>query len=539
MGNLGSSHESPDGTPGDGGGCLCSLLHHPHTTSPGYVDSKASRPKAGAKWHAGRKSRVERHLGLLKSALAQALTNKNIDDATIAQLQECERLARSAEAAVLDDCNAEDDPESRGGVSQLQMNPEVRAWLNNHWSDSGVQTNISHQDLSRAGTSGDSGSSQVPDCPVAACVSIELQRLIDKVGAFDLDVVAVANQPEVAGNVITVLFMSAFRNGGFNSKLSTGCISADAPQDALQDRLFSYMKSVDEAYLRNTYHNNMHAADVAMVMHWLCQSARLQSMFTPLDHFTAIVAAAIHDVGHDGVNNIFHVNTQSQVALRYNDKSCLENMHIALSFELMREKEENNWLALLSKKFGADAEKDVDLQQYVRKLIIEAVLATDTVKHNMLMADLKELVNECKNSPLRSATSESRMTPSLNANTQSKQNMLNVLLHAADVSNPTRPTNIALYWSRAVLSEFWAQGDEERRLGIQVSPLCDRASGMAGIPQGQIGFINFIVKPLFTDLQTCIPEVSTALTQLDRNIEFWQKKKEENATFDDIFKVFV
>ena len=46
--------------------------------------------------------------------------------------------------------------------------------------------------------------------------------------------------------------------------------------------------------------------------------------------------AAIHDVGQPGVNNVFYVKTRHPVAIRYNDKSVLENMHLAITYECIR-----------------------------------------------------------------------------------------------------------------------------------------------------------------------------------------------------------
>eukprot|EP00741_Cyanophora_paradoxa_P011567 tig00020562_g11175.t1 len=40
------------------------------------------------------------------------------------------------------------------------------------------------------------------------------------------------------------------------------------------------------------------------------------------DVFAALVAAAVHDLGHTGRNNGFEIATQSELALLYNDQSC-------------------------------------------------------------------------------------------------------------------------------------------------------------------------------------------------------------------------
>lgn len=47
------------------------------------------------------------------------------------------------------------------------------------------------------------------------------------------------------------------------------------------------------------------------------------------------MAAAIHDFEHPGVNNAFLINSESDLALKYNDTSVLENYHASRAFEVM------------------------------------------------------------------------------------------------------------------------------------------------------------------------------------------------------------
>lgn len=72
-----------------------------------------------------------------------------------------------------------------------------------------------------------------------------------------------------------------------------------------------------------------------------------------LDHTAFLVACICHDVGHSGKNNGFYVETNDRLALRYhlmvtshfgqvcavlgryNDRSVLEQFHVATTFELM------------------------------------------------------------------------------------------------------------------------------------------------------------------------------------------------------------
>ena len=52
--------------------------------------------------------------------------------------------------------------------------------------------------------------------------------------------------------------------------------------------------------------------------------------------------------------------------------------------------------------------------------------------------------------------------------------------------------NFISRWCRRILSEFFAQGDRERKLDLPISPLCDRFSSR--VAKSQIG--NILVKTL-------------------------------------------
>jgi hypothetical protein len=96
----------------------------------------------------------------------------------------------------------------------------------------------------------------------------------------------------------------------------------------------SYLQAVEAAYLANSYHNAYHAADVVQTALVVMASTqqRLSSAapstsaaaarpnpFTRLEQFAVIFSAAVHDLGHPGVNNDFLVRSRAPMAVRYND----------------------------------------------------------------------------------------------------------------------------------------------------------------------------------------------------------------------------
>merc|ERR1712070_801265 len=103
---------------------------------------------------------------------------------------------------------------------------------------------------------------------------------------------------------------------------------------------------------------------------------------------------------------------------------------------------------------------------------------------------------------------------------------LEMVLHSADISNVTKVQPIALKWTDRVLEEFFAQGDREKALCREVSPLCDRS--LVNKAGSQCGFINFIVKPCFQALHR-ITNLSACLHNMQAYHDYWQAELNRQA----------
>ncbi|XP_071656782.1 3',5'-cyclic-AMP phosphodiesterase 4A isoform X2 [Patagioenas fasciata] len=270
------------------------------------------------------------------------------------------------------------------------------------------------------------------------------------------------------------------------------------------ETLLTYTLTLEDHYHADVaYHNSLHAADVMQSTHVLLATPALDAVFTDLEILAALFAAAIHDVDHPGVSNQFLINTNSELALMYNDESVLENHHLAVGFKLLQE-ENCDIFQNLSKR----------QRQTLRKMVIDMVLATDMSKHMSLLADLKTMVETKK------VTSSGVL---LLDNYTDRIQVLRNMVHCADLSNPTKPLGLYRQWTERIMEEFFRQGDRERERGMEISPMCDKHS--ASVEKSQVGFIDYIVHPLWeTWADLVAPDAQEQLETLEQNRDWYQRR---------------
>ncbi|XP_037874951.1 cAMP-specific 3',5'-cyclic phosphodiesterase isoform X4 [Bombyx mori] len=264
----------------------------------------------------------------------------------------------------------------------------------------------------------------------------------------------------------------------------------------------AFAVTLEEHYIRdNPFHNSLHAADVTQSTNVLLNTPALNAVFTPLEVCAALFAACVHDVDHPGLTNQFLVNSSSELALMYNDESVLENHHLAVAFKLLQNDGCDIFVNLHKKQ-----------RQTLRKMVIDMVLSTDMSKHMSLLADLKTMVETKK-------VAGSGVL--LLDNYTDRIQVLENLVHCADLSNPTKPLPLYKRWVALLMEEFFQQGDREREHGMDISPMCDRHN--ATIEKSQVGFIDYIVHPLWETWADLVhPDAQDILDTLEENRDYYQ-----------------
>ncbi len=116
-------------------------------------------------------------------------------------------------------------------------------------------------------------------------------------------------------------------------------------------------------------------------MYTIVNAVNLSSKFDDLQVMILIVSSICHDLDHPGYNNIYQINASTELALRYNDISPLENHHCSVAFRILKLTSCNIFVSL-------------DNIQYrlVREGIIRCILATDMSRHNEILLQFKKIV---------------------------------------------------------------------------------------------------------------------------------------------------
>ena len=269
-----------------------------------------------------------------------------------------------------------------------------------------------------------------------------------------------------------------------------------------EDTIVMMLTQLEDGYLAtNPYHNATHACDVAYTVHVMLMSGVRDALqLTDLQCATCVIAAAAHDFRHPGIAATYLIAMSDDLALTYNDKSPLESMHCAEFFKMLKKKGSHiDIFANLPKKE----------QQDVRKTIIGAILATDMSVH------FDYLDKFIKKFP-------APFGPDAAALTAADQDFaISMLLHCADISNPAKPKDAYFDWTDRVLAEFYHQGDKEAESGLPVSNFFDRSA--PSVAKMQTGFINFIVRPIFTAWCEFVPALNEmTMPHIESNAAIWK-----------------
>ena len=245
------------------------------------------------------------------------------------------------------------------------------------------------------------------------------------------------------------------------------------------------------------YHNDLHAGDVMQTSYIILTQGNLieKMKLGQLDSFSLLIACLCHDYKHPGQNNLYQINAKTKYAMRYNDISVLENYHVSQTFKLIQKDEYNIFCNFSPEEYRIS-----------RRRMIDNILSTDMTNHQKVLSAIKIKMD---NYDIKKGKNFEKIfqeqIDDLGKLFENQQCVLNVIIHASDISNPAKPDKISNEWTKRVYEEFFIQGDLEKKKGLTVSMFCDRDT--TNINKAMIGFINFVVLPSINIIVNLVNEV--------------------------------
>jgi len=324
---------------------------------------------------------------------------------------------------------------------------------------------------------------------------------------FDLKIINETNFDifkfeELVGNKNVLPFIAKF------SYQTTGTIEM-----LNNEVLDKFLERCRDGYNDVPYHNSLHGADVCQTILTILSQTNVVEVLhlSQADVISMLTAALLHDIGHPGTNNTYQINSSSDFAVSYNDKSVLENFHAAEGFRIMLKPESN----ILSKL-------DFMTYRHIRKRMIEQILATDMMFHAKTLSIVK---NKLINYDISAGNNMEKIFQDSSNIFDEQQEILNFMIHTCDIGHSAKSFEISKKWTYKIMNEFWTQGDLEKKKGIPVSFLCDRDK--AEVPKNQVVFLKSILVPDYEILIDMFPTLSHFKVNLEDNVNKWMLIAEE------------
>jgi hypothetical protein len=188
--------------------------------------------------------------------------------------------------------------------------------------------------------------------------------------------------------------------------------------------------------------------------------------------------------------------SNSNLAVQFAYQNVLERHHLARTFAILQDPQ----CDLLRHMPTAERTE-------VREQLKGMVIATDFANHNSTINQFKAMLGTHDHAhggpPAARTRQEVEASPGKQLFTEDgtlmaadeKLLILQMAIKTADLGYLSKGTDYCLTWTSRVLEEFFAQGDQEKLLGLPVSQGMDRET--VNIPKGQLGFYTFVIHPLY------------------------------------------
>eukprot|EP01029_Cantina_marsupialis_P018794 TRINITY_DN4335_c0_g1_i1.p1 TRINITY_DN4335_c0_g1~~TRINITY_DN4335_c0_g1_i1.p1 ORF type:complete len:462 (+),score=92.11 TRINITY_DN4335_c0_g1_i1:93-1478(+) len=248
-----------------------------------------------------------------------------------------------------------------------------------------------------------------------------------------------------------------------------------------------FISKVRAQYTSTLYHNFRHCVDVVRFIFFVVKVGNVNKHFTQQEVVALLLAGLCHDIGHKGLNNNFLINNNDEMVKKFGKGSVLEKMHVRKTFEILDE--------LVDTPFDIFVNLTEEETTHIRSFIETSILATDMAFHSKILGDFTKAQSK--------GIYKSEKPEDLSR--EHSDLLASMIIKSADISNVTRKCGII--WTDVLTKEFIAQGIQEEKLNLPVSPGCDVNQSLIEQAKSSAGFIKNCARPMFISLNKVYPEV--------------------------------
>eukprot|EP01138_Halocafeteria_seosinensis_P005938 gb/GECG01006070.1/.p1 GENE.gb/GECG01006070.1/~~gb/GECG01006070.1/.p1 ORF type:complete len:1086 (+),score=132.48 gb/GECG01006070.1/:1-3258(+) len=342
------------------------------------------------------------------------------------------------------------------------------------------------------------------------------------------------------------------------------------------DKLRRFIEDVRANYRPNPFHNFYHAVETLRATLLILARTQATTCLSYLDMFSMLVAAFCHDVDHPGNSQTYEILTRSPLAIRHNDSSVLERHHAHTTFSILSKPKSNILESLTNEEY-----------RHCRKVIISAILGTDMSRHFTIVTNLsaraaqysEELLNfQQQEEPQQGTFGSFRRTLSIgrfddgnpqayanrrNSNENLKQmfaahrgetreagpgkeqpvyplpfkrekeddrlQLIEAVVHTADLSAQAAPYSVAKQWGEMVISEFQREAEKFKLAGMEDSTPVFMKSLETTYDRSnlQASFVEKVVLPLWENMHEILGGLHTPLQNLHENLKHYKSFVED------------
>ncbi|CAF1123550.1 unnamed protein product [Adineta ricciae] len=261
--------------------------------------------------------------------------------------------------------------------------------------------------------------------------------------------------------------------------------------------LMRFILTVRKNYRNVPYHNWSHAFSVAHSIYTVIKQTK--NGFSPNDCIALFVACLCHDLDHRGKTNAFMVKSASALASIYST-STMERHHFNQTVTILQSENLNIFKHYSSKEY--------------RQML-------DEIRHCILATDLALFFD---NRPKLERIVDT--TDFTWRNREHFRRLQSIAMTSADLCAMYKPWQVQQEIVSTIMDEFWEEGDEEKRQGLQPQSLMDRSLAHE-LPKNQVNFIKSICLPCYSLMARILPETTPMLNGAKSNLQRWQELADE------------